>query len=114
MTRFTFRKVKKNLKFHHIQDPFPSIKKIMEIESVVASDDIYNNYNVSTIDGEGRVREVTVSEMTDVRGFPTKRVQQLLHAGIFDGDFLWLSITGDKGGAEFKLCFSIGNVPNLT
>lgn len=62
-----------------------------------------------------RGSDVVVAELTDLKGFLIRKLENLANAGklIFDEASkrqVWICLNGDKGGSEFKLCATIGNV----
>ncbi|CAA87099.1 Autophagy-related protein 14 [Caenorhabditis elegans] len=107
LTRRRFTKLKQMLRGSGCIDPLPSIHEIKKLEKVVGSSDQLK-VTEHTVDG----KSVVAVHLLDVVKMLTERINELVANGkmVVGDDPIWLTILGDKGSEEFKLCLSIGNV----
>ncbi|EGT51185.1 hypothetical protein CAEBREN_28291, partial [Caenorhabditis brenneri] len=116
MTRESYSKMRRSLKKKKLVNPFPPLNAIIKMELKHGPTQIYEikQHLIDKKEGSGK-KLVISAEMKDVKEFLIGRLQELATSGklIFDactGEKIWLAVTGDKGGEEFKLSLAIGNM----
>ncbi|KAF1755657.1 hypothetical protein GCK72_012107 [Caenorhabditis remanei] len=111
LTRGTYKTTKRILKEHNLFDPFPPVQSIVDIEEKLGSNDVFSVYESKGVKDEEKV--VVVAYLNDVAKTVSSRIEELIRQEKLTCDFdrgLWLTIMGDKGGNEMKICLAIGNV----
>ncbi|KAF1771030.1 hypothetical protein GCK72_002854 [Caenorhabditis remanei] len=113
-TRNQFAGLKKWLKNFDMYDPLPSLRRIKEIEEIVGSKEFFTVTQKKVSNGNGGEKTVTAAYLNNLQQAVNDRVQQLFDSEklLFDEstkDGIWVTILGDKGGEEVKLCLAIGN-----
>uniref|UniRef100_A0A8R1DKN7 Zinc finger PHD-type domain-containing protein n=1 Tax=Caenorhabditis japonica TaxID=281687 RepID=A0A8R1DKN7_CAEJA len=115
LSRGRYLRLKKAFVKNKIPDPFPSRSELQKMELQFGSLSDISVKTEKIVDKDGREKEVTICMLRNVRSYIEKRIKALEKEGklVFDnctGATIWIGVTGDKGGDEFKLCLIIGNV----
>ncbi|CAO4382179.1 unnamed protein product [Caenorhabditis nigoni] len=112
-SRKNWRFMKKFLTSSNVFDPFPSLSEITTEESEVGAMYKFSAHESTSPKNPDKI--VTVVKLDDVVGAIASRIESLLknHKLVLDGfDSIWITIQGDKGSEETKICLTIANVPN--
>ncbi|EFO99269.1 hypothetical protein CRE_14345 [Caenorhabditis remanei] len=114
LSRSGYEEVRTILNERHVPNPFPSLRSIRQEEKLHASRNLFRAERIQKSDG-GKTKDVVVVQIVDLEKFLVEKLENLAQKDklIFDestGNNIWICISGDKGGGEFKLCATIGNV----
>ncbi|KAF1760980.1 hypothetical protein GCK72_009233 [Caenorhabditis remanei] len=114
LSRAGYKEVRTILNERHVPNPFPSLRSIRHEEKLHASRNLFRVERIQKSDG-GKTKDVVVVQIVDLEKFLVEKLENLAQKDklIFDestGNNIWMCISGDKGGGEFKLCATIGNV----